>query len=242
LQVPAGTASNLVAYLRSDDIDAAISYKMRVDHGFSQPLKRLTGALDRYPTVPVFIGALTPPYLPFRRSRMLGESVGRFVRESERRTLFIGSGGLSHHPTRYYPLVGAGEDKVATYQLEGERGGSFTDEQWLSRLHGMHLEGAEMLVNGQRTRQDIRLNPEMDRRFLEQIQGDDLEAFDGWDPAAIVETAGIGFLELHAWIAAMAAYRAAGGSAPSAQTYVPALEYGIGYGMLSAGLGEHRGQ
>lgn len=236
LDVPMPMAAALVEHLRNDNFDTAVSYKMRVDHGFSQPLKRLTGALDRYPTIPVFIGALTPPLLPFRRSRMLGDSIGRFVRQSGRRTLFVGSGGLSHHPTRYYPLVGDADPEVAAYQLEGERGGSFTDEQWFKRLHKMHVEGADMLVSGARTRQDIRLNPEIDRQFMEQLCRDDLHEFDLWNTSDLVEKAGIGFLELHAWIAAVAAYRAAGGDAPSRRTYAPTLEYGIGYGMLDAGL------
>lgn len=236
MDVPCEMASALVAHLRDDDFDTAVSYKMRVDHGFSQPIKRLTGALDQYPTIPIFIGALAPPYLPFRRSRMLGESIGRFIRRSGRRTLFIGSGGLSHHPTRYYPLVGAGEPDVAAYQLEGDRGGSFTDPQWFRRLHDMHVEGAQMLVSGARTREDIRLNPEIDKRFLEVLCSGDLAVFDYWKPAELVETAGIGFLELHTWIAAAAAHQAAGGAAPAHPIYAPTLEYGIGYGMVSAGL------
>lgn len=234
--VPHDIAEALVAHLRDEDLDTAVSYKMRVDHGFSQPLKRLTGALHRYPVIPVFIGALAPPFLPFRRSRLLGEAIGRFIRKTGVRTLLIGSGGLSHHPTRYFPLVGDGDPAVTAYQVEGERGGSFTDEQWLSRLYDMHVEGADMLVNGARTREDIRLNPDVDEEFLRLLCGNDLSVFDAWNPAAIVETAGIGFLELHTWIAATAAHLAAGGAPPKERTYAPTLEYGIGYGMVSAGL------
>ncbi len=236
LQVPSKLAGDLVAHLRHCEFDTAVSYKMRVDHGFSQPLKRLTGALDRYPTIPVFIGALAPPFLPFRRSRQLGEAIGKFVKSTQLRTLIIGSGGLSHHPTRYYPEVGQGDAAVAAYQLEGERGGSFSDAQWLRRLHDMHVEGAEMLINGQRTREDIRLNPAVDHAFLEHLSAYELEAFDGWSAEEMVQTAGIGFLELHAWIAATAAYQAAGVARPARTLYAPTLEYGIGYGMVDAGL------
>ena len=236
LDVPRDITEALVAHLRDDDLDTAVSYKMRIDHGFSQPLKRLTGALDRYPTIPIFIGAIAPPFLPFRRSRMLGESIGRFIRQTGKRTLIIGSGGLSHHPTRYFPLVGEGDSAVSAYQLEGEHGGSFTDAQWFSRLYDMHVEGADMLVSGERTRKDIRLNPEVDERFLSELCSNDLSVFDYWKPADLVETAGVGFLELHTWIAATAAHLAAGGVSPKHRTYAPTLEYGIGYGMVSSGL------
>ncbi len=236
LDVPRDTALELAGHLRNTGFDTAVSYKMRIDHGFSQPIKRLLGAHDRYPVIPVFIGALAPPYLPFRRSRQLGQAIGAFARATGKRTLFIGSGGLSHHPTRYYPLVGEGEAAVAAYPLEGERGGSFTDEEWLQRIYDMHVEGADMLVSGQRTRADIRLNPELDRQFLAALCAGRLEDFDTWDTTALVETAGIGFLELHTWIAAAAAHFAAGGGLPDDHRYAPTLEYGIGYGMASAGL------
>ena len=40
LDVPGETAMALVAHLRDDDFDTAVSYKMRIDHGFSQPIAR----------------------------------------------------------------------------------------------------------------------------------------------------------------------------------------------------------
>lgn len=236
LNVPQDDALALVQHLRQHDFDTAVSYRMRVDHGFSQPLHRLLGGLDRYPVIPIFLGVLAPPYLPFRRSRLLGEAIGRHVRDTGKRTLLLGSGGLSHHPTRYYPLLGEAEPAVAAYQMEGARGGTFTDAAWLQRIHDMHVEGAEMLISGQRTRADIRLNPDQDAKFLAILRDGDLTAYDSWQPEALLETAGIGFLELHTWIAATAAHLAAGGTAPTEHYYAPTLEYGIGYGMASANL------
>ena len=86
--------------------------------------------------------ARSAPFLSFRRTRQLGEAIGRLQKESGRRTLFIGSGGLSHHPTRYYPLVGEGAPDVAAWQLEGDRSGAFTEEEWLRlELLREELEG-----------------------------------------------------------------------------------------------------
>ena len=151
LNVPAATATELLQRLRRDGFDPSLSQQMKVDHAFSQPLRRLTGALDRYPTIPLFIGALAPPFIGFARSRALGESVGRHFAASGQRVLYIGSGGLSHHPTRYYPLPGEATPSVAAWQLAGPQGGDLSEQQWLRKLYDEHVAGADMLISGQST-------------------------------------------------------------------------------------------
>ena len=231
LDVPTASATALLLHLRRDGFDPSHSQQMKIDHAFSQPLRRLTGALDRYPTIPVFIGALAPPFLAFARSRALGESVGRYFAASGKRVLYIGSGGLSHHPTRYYPLPGEATSSVAAWQLAGPQGGSLSEAQWLRKLYDDHVTGADMLVSGQRTAADIRLNPGFDREFMAHFVAGELDALAALDADDCFARAGIGSLELHTWIAALAAQRAAGGALPSRQIYAPTLEYGIGYGM-----------
>ena len=231
LDVPAEDALALAQSLRADGFDPALSYEMRVDHAFSQPLHRLMGSLDRYPVIPVFIGALAPPWLPFSRSHQVGSAVGRFIAKSGKRTLIVGSGGMSHHPTRYYPLLGEATPDVFAYQMKGAEGGTFTDDEWFARLLKMHEEGAEMLVSGQRTKEDIKLNPAFDEWFMDRFAVGDLDAFDALDADETFKRAGIGSLELHTWIAALAAQMSAGGALPDRNIYAPTLEYGIGYGM-----------
>jgi 2,3-dihydroxyphenylpropionate 1,2-dioxygenase len=231
LDVPADEARALLLHVRQSGFDPAVSYRMTVDHAFSQPLHRLFGTLGRYPVIPVFIGALAPPFIPFARSRDLGAAVGRFVKASGKRTLLMGSGGMSHHPTRYYPLVGEGRPDVAAWQVSGEAGGTFTAQAWFSKLRDDHLTGAQMLVDGRRTAQDIRLNPAFDRWFMERYVAADVDALAQCPAEKAFEDAGLGALELHTWIAALAAHRAAGGERPTQGIYSPTLEYGIGYGM-----------
>jgi len=231
LRVPAERATALLLQLRRDGFDPSSSQQMKIDHAFSQPLRRLTGALDHFPTIPIFIGALTPPFLQFARSRALGESVGRYFAAAGQRVLFIGSGGLSHHPTRYYPLPGEATPAVAAWQLAGPQGGPLSEPQWLRKLHDDHVDGADMLISGQRTRQDIRLNPAFDRQFMARFVAGDLEQLAAMNADECFAQAGIGSLELHTWIAALAAQRAAGGALASRHLYSPTLEYGIGYGM-----------
>ena len=230
--VPADTARELIGAVRRDGVDVAVSYDMTVDHGFSQTTHRVLGALDRYPSIPIYINGIAPPYVPFQRSRKLGEAVGAFTRTLGKRVLFLASGGMSHNPTRYYPDFGTGDAPVTAYQLHGGHGQGLTTAQWLERLERMHQEGAHMLVQGTRTRADLKLNPEVDRRVLDILTSERLEDIDALSPEWMVENAGIGSLEIHTWVAATAAHRAAGGSAPVVDLYAEALEYGIAFGMM----------
>jgi 2,3-dihydroxyphenylpropionate 1,2-dioxygenase len=62
----------------------------------------------------------------------------------------------------------------------------------------------------------------------------DLAAFDNWDPDELITRAGIGSVELSAWIAACAAQSAAGGRPPRLDLYHPVVEYGVAVGMVHA--------
>ena len=236
IPVPEADAIALVDYLRNEGFDPAISYKMMVDHGFTQPLARLLGGIDKYPLIPVFISVFTPPLMRYRRSRLIGEAVGRFIAQSGKRTLIMGTGGISHHPVRYFPIMGTAEEKVFGYQLDGERGGTMSDEQWFKRFADMHIEGAQMVADGLRTAQDMRMNPDFDLDFLRRIAEAPLEEMDDWDQAELIEKAGVGSLELHTWIAAAAAFRVNAGVAPLTTFYSPTVEYGTGYGMAFSSL------
>jgi 2,3-dihydroxyphenylpropionate 1,2-dioxygenase len=230
LNVPADDALALAGYLRGAGFDTAISYKMGVDHGFSQPLARLFGALDRWPVIPVFISPFTSPLVAFRRSRELGEAVGRFIAQSGKRVLVMGSGGISHHPIRYYPTPDIAPPDVYGWQLDGENGGTMTEAEWFERLDTLHHQGAQSIVDGERTAADMRLNETFDRDFLDRIARADLASMDEWNQGEILANAGVGALEIHNWIAARAAHAAAGGGEVTTK-YDFVLEYAVGYGL-----------
>ena len=99
LNVDADLAVRLAEHLMDADFDVAVSRRMRVDHGFAQALQMLWGGLDTPPVVPIFMNAVAQPGIPrVRRCRALGEALGKFLDGLPRRTLLIGSGGLSHEP------------------------------------------------------------------------------------------------------------------------------------------------
>ena len=237
LKVPSALAAEIVDHLRGADIDPAVSYRMTVDHAFSQTLADVTGGLSAYPTVPVFINCITQPYVPFRRTRLMGEALGDFMLQTGKRVLFLASGGMSHHPTRYYPDPEDAEPVVANWQLLGGDSASDSNvgmsaEDWLARLDSMHREGAEMIVRGERTAEHMRLNAESDRQFLDVLLSGALRDFDAWDPQELIGRGGIGSMELHTWIAATAAHLRCGGAVPGLDLYTVAPELGIACGIV----------
>lgn len=233
LNVPEQTARELIAFLREHDVDPASSTDMTLDHAFSQSIDTLCGGLTGYPTVPIFINCISEPFVPFRRSRLMGSAVGKFAADTGKRVLLLGSGGMSHHPRRYYPELGDGPPEVTAWQLSGgEDAGSLSSGEWLDRLEEMHHEGAAMIVRGERTAADMCLNAEADQRFLDVLLGQTLSEFDGWDPHEVVRDAGIGSMELHTWIAASAAHEAAGGGKPELDFYAITPELGIATGIV----------
>ena len=235
LDVPADIATDLVHHLRNSDIDPAVSTDMTIDHAFSQTINNMLGSLNAKPTIPIFINAIAEPFVPFRRTRLLGEAIGKFAASSGKRVLFLASGGMSHNPRRYYPELGDGTPEVTAWQLSGgDYPESLSPEQWIEMLEHMHHEGAEMIVRGERTAKDMKLNQEADERFLEIFCDNRLEEFDAWDQQELVREAGIGSMELHTWIAAAAAHKAAGGSAPVNDFYSVAMELGIACGIAHA--------
>lgn len=96
--MPTELALECARALHREDLDTAISYDMCVDHGNALSLTQLTGALARYDVLPIFLNCAADPRPSMRRSRLFGETVGRFLATRGLRVTIIGSGGLSHDP------------------------------------------------------------------------------------------------------------------------------------------------
>lgn len=235
LDVPADSATLLFEHLCTKGFDPAMSHRMTVDHAFSQTIHIMLGGLTARPVIPVFINCINKPFVPFKRSRLLGEAIGSYVSTLNKRVLFLASGGMSHHPTRYYPPLGDKDDPVTAWQISGgDDPASLTRQQWLERLDTMHHEGAEMIARGERTAAHMHLNAEADQRFLKIMSQNEIEAYDSWDQDKLVGEAGIGAMELHTWIAGAAAHKSVGGDAPEVSFYSVTPEIGIATGIVHA--------
>jgi 2,3-dihydroxyphenylpropionate 1,2-dioxygenase len=233
LHVPADWARLLHDHLTDRGFDPAISHRMTVDHAFSQTIHIMLGGLTARPVIPIFINCINRPFVAFQRTRLFGAAIGAFAESLNKRVLFLASGGMSHHPTRYYPPLGHPGDPVTAWQISGgDDPASLSRRQWLDRLYTMHHEGAQMIARGERTAAQMHLNADVDRRFLEVISRNDLEAYDTWDQDKLVEEGGIGIMELQTWIAGAAAHRAAGGGLPTVGFYSVAPEIGIAAGIV----------
>jgi 2,3-dihydroxyphenylpropionate 1,2-dioxygenase len=86
LKVPRELAMNCVRHLQSRDFDVALSHAMKVDHGITIPLHKLTGSLARYDVLPVFINCAADPRPSFRRVRAFGSAIGEFLAGQDMKT------------------------------------------------------------------------------------------------------------------------------------------------------------
>jgi 2,3-dihydroxyphenylpropionate 1,2-dioxygenase len=226
LAVPADTALDLAQAALAADVDVAVSYRMQVDHGCAQALEILTGALDRYPVVPVFINSVAAPMASCRRARLLGDALGRRLARADQRVLVIGSGGISHEPP--VPELAGATDEVAERLIAGRNPSAESRAAREART----VAAARAFVTG-----DSRLhplNPEWDRAFLKLLQEGELSALDGFTDAAITRDAGKSAHEVRTWIAAFGALQAYGPYRATLDYYRPIPEWIAGFGAMHA--------
>jgi len=226
LDVPEDRASALAEALVAAQFDTAVSYKMQVDHAVAQPLVSLTGALDRYPTIPIFINSAGEPRASFGRARLFGEAVGRHLLESGLRVLIIGSGGLSHDTGA--PTIATADEVAEQFLIEG-RNPSVEARQ---ARQASTLRAAREFASGGSSLHPI--NADWDRHVLDLFAKGDLDAFDAFEDAQVTMDAGASAQEVRTWVAAFAA-QAAAGSYRSELLYNRSIpEWLVGMAIVSA--------
>ena len=226
LNVPYDIALACVEAVLAAEVDTALSHRMQVDHGFAQPLELLTGALDRYPVVPIFINAVGVPLPSTKRARLMGDAVGRFAATLGKRVLFLGSGGLSHNPP--VPLLQGASPDVAERLIAGRN----PSAEARSAREQRTVAAAHAFTAGTSTMHP--LNPEWDRSFMELLQLHDFAALDALGNAAMSEAAGDSVHEVKTWVAANAAMAAATGGNYEVEVgyYQPIHEWIAGFATL----------
>lgn len=210
LDVPEDLARDCAAHLVREEFDVAISYAMTVDHGFSNVLHYMLGAVGARPVVPIFVNALSHPRPSLRRCRLLGAAVGRYAAGLGKRVAFLGSGGLSHETGDIFPQLHDVRDaQLREFLIHGQAAGGLDPATWRAQLNAGLAEVNTLLE--QRTPGVGQVRREWDEEFLRTlVSSDDLAEFDAWEDAEVLRAGGNGAGEVREWIAACAAARAAG--------------------------------
>lgn len=213
-------------------VDVALSERMYVDHGFAQPLQVLFGGIDRIPVVPVFINCVAEPLGPVRRARLLGQAVGRALAGLGRRTLVVGSGGLSHDPP--LPVLEGAAPEVAATLISGGR--ALTPEQRAAREQRVIEAGRRYAADPSTTQPSTMrpLNPDWDRRLLAVLAGNRLEELDAWTTDSFTAAAGHSSHESRTSIAAYAALAAQGPYEVRSSFYEPIPDWIAGFAVTTA--------
>ena len=234
--VPADLAVGAVRHVRSAGVDAAVSYAMDVDHGFTQALTRLCGGIDRYPVLPVFVSCIQPPFVPFARARAMGRAMGEYLTGVDaERVLVVGTGGLSHNPRMLFPPIDEVSDEWRPYHLYGTAQHDVPQQAWIDYEIEAHQVAAAFLADPNIPDELFGLHEDWDRAFLDRYCSDERSSFDGWVPDQVVDDAGIGAMEVLSWIAAREAMYALTGESPRERLQQVCRVIGIGFGITSAG-------
>jgi 2,3-dihydroxyphenylpropionate 1,2-dioxygenase len=225
LRVDRDAARALAAATLAAGVDVAVSERMLVDHGFTQPLTLLFGGIAAVPTVPVFVNSVAEPLGPVSRARMLGDALGRAAADLDRRVLFLGSGGLSHDPP--VPALAGATPEVAERLISGRNP---TREQRAERETRVTAAGREFAAGTLRLQP---LNPAWDRALLDVFASGKLEQLDSWTNEWCVEQAGRSSHEVRTSIAAYAALAATGPYVVTQSFYEAIPEWIAGFAVTT---------
>ncbi|SDS66898.1 3-carboxyethylcatechol 2,3-dioxygenase [Pseudomonas oryzae] len=226
LSIPRDLAMQLTRFILDHDVDIALSHRLQVDHGCTQTLEEMTGAIDRYPVIPIIINSVAPPFAPYRRVRKLGEVVGRFLATLNKRVLILGTGGLSHEPP--VPLLDSAPEAIAEFLIAGRNP---TPEARAARQERTIAAGK---IYGTELSQQTPLNAEWDQSFMDLLIEGRLDAADDFRIEEISKAAGRSAHEVRTWVAAFAALAAVGPYRARKDYYRAINEWIAGYGVMSA--------
>lgn len=227
LNVDADAAVALATRLMDEEFDLAVSRRMQVDHGFAQSLQLLWGGLDTPPVLPIFMNAVAQPGIPrLRRCRSLGQAIGRFLDGEPRRTLLIGSGGLSHEP----PVPTLSHPDAAVRERITRRSEPTPAERDAKTQRVMAAGLA--LAAGNSSMKPI--NPEWDHRWMDGLSDGaaGLDAICAMGEGSIEKDAGLSAHESKSWLIARSALTADRPLDCTLRHYQAIPEYIAGFGLM----------
>jgi 2,3-dihydroxyphenylpropionate 1,2-dioxygenase len=224
LPVAADRAEQCVQYLHCAGVDVALSHQMEVDHGSTQFLNQIFDWDAMPPIVPIFINCAAPPLPPLNRIVALGTALGEFVNTLSGRILIMASGGLSHDPP--IPNLTNASPAVRERLIVG---GTLAPDARAARQKRV-LDDASAQAAG--TSDQRPLNPEWDRKFLDDLEAFDFESIRSMSDDSITADAGCGGHEIRTWIATAAAAQACGINSLERIYYRAIPEWIAGYGLM----------
>lgn len=226
LPVPAADAEALVSHLHAQGIDSAVSYRMAIDHGFTQLLAALFPWDSMPPLLPIFINCAAPPRPPLARVIALGAAVGRYAAATKRRVLIMASGGLSHDPP--IPALANAPAEVRERLIAG---GELSPEARAARQRRVIDEGRKSELG---TSSCLPLNPDWDQRFLDLIAAREFDRIRQLGDEEITAQGGRGGHEIRTWVAAAAAINAVGSYASTLRFYRAIPAWMAGFAVMTA--------
>ena len=227
LNVDADMALALAERLMDSNFDIAVSRRMQVDHGFAQALQMLWGGLETPPVLPIFVNAVAQPGIPrLRRCRALGEEIGRFLDGISRRTLLIGSGGLSHEP----PVPTLSHPDPAVRERITVKAEPSQDERNAKTQRVMAAGLALAAGDGSMKP----LNPQWDARWMDSLAGGAaaLDALCAMSEDSIEVEAGLSAHESKSWLVARSALSPQVPMTCRLRHYQAIPEYIAGFGVM----------
>jgi 2,3-dihydroxyphenylpropionate 1,2-dioxygenase len=186
----------IVEAVMSAGFDPAISLKMGIDHGITQPYAALAG--ERSPRlVPIMVNCGGGPMPSLRRCHAFGRAVGDAIRAFPEvgRALVVGSGGLSHSPPSVSPFDPSVSADVRDYVINGRpRASEFNAAREKQSIERRKAGGVGPI------------NSSWDEWFLDHLRSGDLEPVLRTSADELLREAGVGGQEVRTWIAAVGAW------------------------------------
>lgn len=226
LNVPSDLALSCAKRLREAGLDVALSWRMKVDHGITIPLKLFAGLPTAHRVLPIFVNCAAPPRAPFQRVRRFGAEVGKFLATLDQRVLIVGSGGLSHDPPTPHFI----DAPPAIRQRLIDRNTPSADDY--RAREARVISAAHAMVKGCGPCQ--RPDEAWDRAVIEALHSGRMDAYDGCSEENIDREAGFGGHEIRCWVAACAAMEELGGPRPRLDYYRLVPEWITGMGLMTA--------
>ncbi|MHA6739120.1 3-carboxyethylcatechol 2,3-dioxygenase [Rhodococcus erythropolis] len=232
LNVPIEVAESLAQHVIDREVDVAISRQMEVDHGAVQPMEIIFGDVARVPVVPIFVNSVARPFVKMSRVRAFGHAVGEYFSSSDKKILFIGSGGLSHDPP--VPQIATATEAQRKMLTDGRN----PTPQARAARQTRVIDTARAFAAGEADIMD--LNPEWDRAFLDVCRSGRVDDFDEYTADEMDAVAGHSAHEVRNWVAAYSALAACGDYRVTYEFYRPIKEYIAGFGITTAVLDQEK--